>query len=180
MLSPGKSHGQRCLVGYSPWGRKESDRTERLHFTLVTISLFLVSVSVLWISSLASCFKKLDSTYEWYHVFVFLYQTYCSKTVSRFIHVLQTALFHSFLWLSIIPLCVCIYIYVPHLLYLFLSQWTFSLPPFLPLVIVLLWTLGACIFSNHGFVRIYAQEWTAGSHGSTTFSFLRNLHTGSP
>ena len=29
---PGKSHGWRSLVGYSPWGRKESDRTERLHF----------------------------------------------------------------------------------------------------------------------------------------------------
>ena len=29
---PGKSHGQRSLVGYSPWGRKESDTTERLHF----------------------------------------------------------------------------------------------------------------------------------------------------
>ena len=25
---PGKSHGQRSLVGYSPWGRKESDTTE--------------------------------------------------------------------------------------------------------------------------------------------------------
>ena len=25
---PGKSHGQRSLVGYSPWGCKESDRTE--------------------------------------------------------------------------------------------------------------------------------------------------------
>ena len=25
---PGNSHGQRSLVGYSPWGRKESDRTE--------------------------------------------------------------------------------------------------------------------------------------------------------
>ena len=24
----GKSHGQRSLVGYSPWGRKESDTTE--------------------------------------------------------------------------------------------------------------------------------------------------------
>ena len=33
-LLPGKSHGQRSLVGYSPWGRKESDTTERLHFTL--------------------------------------------------------------------------------------------------------------------------------------------------
>ena len=29
---PGKSHGLRSLVGYSPWGRKESDTTERLHF----------------------------------------------------------------------------------------------------------------------------------------------------
>ena len=27
---PGKSHGQRSLAGYSPWGRKESDMTERL------------------------------------------------------------------------------------------------------------------------------------------------------
>ena len=32
VLLPGKSHGQRSLVGYSPWGRKESDTTERLHF----------------------------------------------------------------------------------------------------------------------------------------------------
>ncbi|CAI9179857.1 unnamed protein product [Rangifer tarandus platyrhynchus] len=30
---PGKSHGWRRLVGHSPWGRKESDTTERLHFT---------------------------------------------------------------------------------------------------------------------------------------------------
>ena len=27
---PGEFHGQRSLVGYSPWGRKESDMTERL------------------------------------------------------------------------------------------------------------------------------------------------------
>ena len=31
VLLPGKSHGRRSLVGYSPWGRKESDTTERLH-----------------------------------------------------------------------------------------------------------------------------------------------------
>ena len=31
---PGKSHGHRSLVGYSPWGCKESDTTERLHFPL--------------------------------------------------------------------------------------------------------------------------------------------------
>ena len=32
VLLPGKSHGRRSLVGCSPWGREESDRTERLHF----------------------------------------------------------------------------------------------------------------------------------------------------
>ena len=32
VLLPGKSHGQRSLIGCSPWGRKESDLTERLHF----------------------------------------------------------------------------------------------------------------------------------------------------
>ena len=32
VLSPGKSHGQRSLVGCSPWGREESDMTEWLHF----------------------------------------------------------------------------------------------------------------------------------------------------
>ena len=31
VLSPGKSHGRRSLVGCSPWGRWGSDMTERLH-----------------------------------------------------------------------------------------------------------------------------------------------------
>ena len=30
---PGEFHGQRGLVGYSPWGHKESDTTERLTHT---------------------------------------------------------------------------------------------------------------------------------------------------
>ena len=33
VLLPGESHGGRSLVGCSPWGRKESDTTERLHST---------------------------------------------------------------------------------------------------------------------------------------------------
>ena len=31
VLLPGKSHGWRNLVGYSPWGHKELDTTEQLH-----------------------------------------------------------------------------------------------------------------------------------------------------
>ena len=32
VLLPGKSHGQRSLVGCSPWDHEESDTSERLHF----------------------------------------------------------------------------------------------------------------------------------------------------
>ena len=45
VLLPGESHGHRGLVDYSPWDHKESDTTERLHFTLLyqidlAVSLF--------------------------------------------------------------------------------------------------------------------------------------------
>ena len=32
LLLPGKSYGRRSLVDCSPWGHKESDMTEQLHF----------------------------------------------------------------------------------------------------------------------------------------------------
>ena len=44
---PGKSYGQRSPAGYCPWGRKESDVTERLavhtqtHDTVITVALCL-------------------------------------------------------------------------------------------------------------------------------------------
>ena len=30
VFSPGESHGQKSLAGYSPWSHKESDPTEQL------------------------------------------------------------------------------------------------------------------------------------------------------
>ena len=43
VFSPGEFHGQRSLVGYNPWGHKESDTTERLHFTsLHTVKSFSI------------------------------------------------------------------------------------------------------------------------------------------
>ena len=33
VILSGESHGQRSLAGYSPWGHKESDATERLTHT---------------------------------------------------------------------------------------------------------------------------------------------------
>ena len=57
---PGKSHGQRSLVGYSPWGHKESDTTERLHsplkFRLRTLLPFLIHH---WIVTTLFVLKKL-------------------------------------------------------------------------------------------------------------------------
>ena len=38
---PGKFHGQRSLVGYSPWGHKESATTERAHIHTHTSITFL-------------------------------------------------------------------------------------------------------------------------------------------
>ena len=32
VLLPGESHGQMSLVDYNPWGRKELDMTEQVHF----------------------------------------------------------------------------------------------------------------------------------------------------
>ena len=34
VLLPGEFHEQRSLAGYNPWGRKESDTTERLTHTV--------------------------------------------------------------------------------------------------------------------------------------------------
>ena len=34
-ILPGKSHGQRSLVGYSPWGSKELDLTEQAQYDCV-------------------------------------------------------------------------------------------------------------------------------------------------
>ena len=38
---PGKSHGQRSLVGYSAWGRKESDRLSDFTFTFCFLEICL-------------------------------------------------------------------------------------------------------------------------------------------
>ena len=40
---PGKFHGLRSLVGYSPWGHKELDMTEPLHFTSPSVSRYLTT-----------------------------------------------------------------------------------------------------------------------------------------
>ena len=53
VLLPGKSHGWRSLVDYSPWGRKESDTTEWLHF--LSFFSFMSIESVMLFNHLILC-----------------------------------------------------------------------------------------------------------------------------
>ena len=56
---PGKFHGWRSLVGYHPWGRKELDTTERLHFHTSHVACFeelLIKKYQGLPNSLSSCF----------------------------------------------------------------------------------------------------------------------------
>ena len=46
MFLPGESHGQRSLVGYSPWGHKELDMTERLIHTHVVIKKDEITICI--------------------------------------------------------------------------------------------------------------------------------------
>ena len=48
VLLPEKSHGRRSLLGCSPWGRKESDTTERLHFHALKKELATHSIVLAW------------------------------------------------------------------------------------------------------------------------------------
>ena len=50
LLWLGKSHGQRSLAGYSPWGRKESDTTEHTHTYRITS---VQSLSRVWVLATA-------------------------------------------------------------------------------------------------------------------------------
>ena len=56
VLLSGESHGGRSLVGYSPWGRKESETTEWLH------SLFLYSPTL---TSIHDYWKKTVALTRW-------------------------------------------------------------------------------------------------------------------
>ena len=54
VFMPGKSHEPRSLVGYSLWGRKELDMTERLHF----LSLVFWTSKSLWVVDCSHEIKK--------------------------------------------------------------------------------------------------------------------------
>ena len=62
MFLPGESHGQRNLMGYSPWGCKESDRTKVIIFRTEAIkhthirTLLSLFVNYDWLLDFTKCF----------------------------------------------------------------------------------------------------------------------------
>ena len=56
-LLPGKSHGWRSLIGYTPWGHKQSDTTERLQtqIQIQYVTLMLIYFLCQFSSVVQSC-----------------------------------------------------------------------------------------------------------------------------
>ena len=65
VLLPGKSHDQRSMVGYSPWGCKESDTTESLHFRIMNVSVQNVQLNMEVVQQVAIIIVKITITH--YH-----------------------------------------------------------------------------------------------------------------
>ena len=59
VFSPGEFHGQRSLAGYSPWGHKESDTTEWLHFLFFLWGKYQGKAYVLFLKKWPNSLPKL-------------------------------------------------------------------------------------------------------------------------
>ena len=64
---PGKSHGRWNLVGYSPWGHKESDTTEWLHIYRFFVSLgrFIPKYFILFVAMVNGIVSLISLSVSW-------------------------------------------------------------------------------------------------------------------
>ena len=106
---PGESHGQRSLVGYSPWGCKESDTTEPFHCILWWPAVCFLC---LW---LYSCFvnKFICNIFYILHISdtiisFSLWLSSLSMITLGPSMLMQMTVFHCFVWLSSGPSYTCI------------------------------------------------------------------------
>ena len=140
VLLPGKSHGQRSLVGCSPWGRWESDSTERLHFHFSLSCIGEGNGNPLQYSCLED---PRDGGAWWAAVYgVAQSQSRLKWLSSSMVYFLCLTYFTLYGNLQLHP-CWCKWhyfilfhgwvvfhcLYVPYLLYLFTCPWIFRLLP---------------------------------------------------
>ena len=91
-------------------------------FPLTHASLFSKFVSLLLFCRYTHLHYILDPTYKWYMAFAFsFWLTSVSMIISRSIYVAADADISFFSTAE--QYCICVYIYVPHLLYSFFCRW---------------------------------------------------------
>ena len=90
-LLPGKSNGRRSLIGYSPWGRKESETTEWLRFHFLSLLYYI-------------------NLYSW-HLFksdgyLLSLASACANLIIKYLNIISEYLldfFNNWTWTSMIP-----------------------------------------------------------------------------
>ena len=86
VLSPGESHGERSLAGYSPWGHKELDMieaAEHAHIRYMNIAqLVYTSLTILWLTDIWS-FWLLQIELLWKILYYLLCRTYALISLGR-------------------------------------------------------------------------------------------------
>ena len=145
---------------------------------LITTKLFSTSMSLILFVIFTILQYFVDSMYRWYFtVFIFLCLTYFTWRNALLVHqVAASGKIWVFLggWLGFHCIPVCHSFFIRSVLYPSICWWTPVVSTSCLLWIMLLWVFGPCTFSNLFlfFSYIYTQEVC----GSSTFSFLRNLH----
>ena len=94
--SPGESHGQGSLVGYSPWARKELDMTEHVCMYVNTSTILrAVSVSICLCVNVSMCKCVYMCLYMYVYICVYMFVYVC------------------------VYICMCIFVFVYVCVYVF-------------------------------------------------------------
>ena len=124
VLLPGKSHGWRSLVGCSPWGRWESDTTERLHFVFLLPCIGEGNGNPLQ----CSCLENPRDGGAWWAA---VYGVAQSRTRLKWLSSSSSSI-PLHIWLSSTSLYICIYVYThththTPMLFMYYLCWIFPL-----------------------------------------------------